>query len=199
MVLWTIPANYAAAFSSIGRNKGRKWARITSSIIGTYTAIHIGFTLGVVIVGWKYRDTSAGSYSPVVDAMKPAYLNLSSSCPPLSALPSNLFSDPDVPGWRDLQTFQFIVGLVFALPAVMLQEQVSVTVTKAATIVGISVSLIIPALYQGLAAVLKGYPGAYTQSGDCGPLVVLMMYGRLGYWDVREGIAWRVVQSVLAV
>jgi hypothetical protein len=26
-----------------------------------------------------------------------------------------------------------------------------------------------------------------------------MMYGRLGYWDVKGGIAWRVVQSLLAV
>jgi hypothetical protein len=201
MVLWTVPANYAAAFSAMGRNKQIKWAGIASSVVGLYTVIHIGFSMGVVIVRWKYRDTSAGSYSPILDALTPAYLNISSSCPPLSSLPNNLFSDPDVPGWRDLQTFQFVICLVFSLPGIFSQgsEPVSPVLIKIATIVGISASLVIPSLYQALAAVLKGYPGTYTESGTCGPLVVLMMYGRLGYWDVREGIAWRVVQSVLAV
>lgn len=77
----------------------------------------------------------------------------------------------------------------------------SVNRVKIATIIGVSASLLIPSLYQGLAALLKGYPGAFTESGEggCGPLVVVMMYGRLGYWDVKEGIAWRVVQSLLAV
>jgi hypothetical protein len=201
VVLWTLPAYHTAVFSSIGREKGKRWAGKVSSILGVYTAIHCGFTLGIVIVRWKYPSTSAGSYSAIPFALSPTYLNLSSSCPALDTLPQNLFSDPDVPGWRDLQTFQFGLCVVWFLKTLFtdIQEHFSINRVKIATIIAVSISLFIPSLYQALAAWLKGYPGAYTESGDCGPLVVIMMYGRLGYWDVKESIAWRIVQSLLAV
>jgi hypothetical protein len=201
VVLWTLPAYHTAVFSSIGREKGKRWAKRVSSILGFYTVIHCGFTLGIVIVRWKYSSTSGGCYSPIPSALTPTYLNISSICPALDKLPQNLFSDPDVPGWRDLQTFQFGLCVVFFLKTLFtdIQEHFSITRVKIATIIAVSVSLLIPSLYQGLAAWLKGYPGAYTESGECGPLVVLMMYGRLGYWDVKENLAWRVVQSFLAV
>jgi hypothetical protein len=201
VVLWTLPATHAAVFSSLGRTKGKRWAGKVSSILGVYSAIHCGFTLGVVIVRWKYPSTSAGSYSPIPSALTPTYLNISSFCSPLDSLPQNMYSDPDVPGWRDLQTFQFGLCVAFFLKTLFtdIQEHFSVNRVKISTIIAITASLLIPSLYQGLAALLKGYPGAYVDAGQCGPLVVLMMYGRLGYWDVKEGVAWRVVQSLMAV
>jgi hypothetical protein len=203
VVLWTLPATHAAVFSSLGRNKGTRWAGKVSSILGVCAAIHCGFTLGIVIVRWKYPSTSEGSYSPIPSTLTPTYLNLSSNCPALDTLPQNLFSDPDVASWRDLQTFQFGLCLAFFLKTLFtdIQDHISVNRVKIATIIAVSSSLVIPSLYQALAAWLKGYPGAFTQTGEdgCGPLVVVMMYGRLGYWDVKGGIAWRVVQSLLAV
>ncbi|PMD39338.1 hypothetical protein L207DRAFT_584716 [Hyaloscypha variabilis F] len=201
VVLWTLPAYHTAVFSSIGQEKGKRWAGKVSSILGVYTAIHCGFTLGIVIVRWKYRSTSSGSYSAIPSALTTTYLNISPTCPSLTTLPENLFSDPDVPGWRDLQTFQFGLCFVWFIKTLFtdIQDHFSITRVKIATIIGVSVSLLLPSLYQALAAWLKGYPGAFTESGDCGPLVVIMMYGRLGYWDVKESIAWRMVQSLLAV
>jgi hypothetical protein len=106
VVLWTLPAYHTAVFSSIGREKGKRWAGKVSSIL---------------CVVWFLKT---------------------------------LFTD--------------------------IQEHFSINRIRIATIIAVSISLFIPSLYQALAAWLKGYPGAYTESGDCGPLVVIMMYGRLG-------------------